>query len=110
MKKRKGEPRIITDSHREKLRVNMAKAREARSEKSAGRKSLINADQDKLREAASVMRGLLNKVSTTYGSGELDKRFCLGCEKDYVDLIPNSCPCQAAHKFVQSVEEALGDG
>ena len=88
----------------------MAKAREARSEKSADRRLILEGDQDKIREASSVVRGLLNKITPTYGDGRPDKRMCLGCEKEYVDLIPNKCPCQSAWRFVTMVEETLGDG
>lgn len=102
--------RVITDSHREKLRVNIAKAREVRSEKSAERKLIRGADQQRIREASSVIRGLLKAVSTTHGDGSLDPRFCLGCQHEYVDLIPNKCACQGAWRFVKSVQEALGDG
>ena len=90
--------------------MNIAKAREARTEKAQTRKAILAADQQQLRDVATVVHGLLKKVSTTFGNGSIDKRFCLGCQDQFIDLVPNSCPCQDAWKFVNSVQETLGDG
>lgn len=102
----------ISDSHREKLRANLAKARAARSQKFAQQRAVKNGDPEmkaQIREMVSVIRGLLLKVSTTLGDGRIDKRFCMGCQDKYVDLLPNPCACQTAWKFVDTFEETTGN-
>jgi hypothetical protein len=104
------EKQTITTAQKKARQMNIAKAREARTEKAETRRGVLAADQQKLREVATVVHRLLKKVSTTYGNGGIDKRFCLGCEEQFIDLVPNACACQDAWKFVESVQETLGDG
>ena len=99
--------RKITESHREKLRENMEKARQARSAKSSDRKALVNGEKKKIVEAATILRKLLSGISPVFGTGDIDKRSCKICEHEYVEFLPNQCVCQDGWRFVASVEEFL---
>ena len=99
--------RIISETHKQKLRENMEKARQARSEKLSTKKAISNGDRQKILEAANILTRILKGISPVFGNGSIDRRSCSICEREYVEIMPNNCVCQEGWRFVGSVEEFL---
>ena len=91
--------RVITAEHREKLRENIAKARAARQ-----------VNDPRVDEAVTLLSKILGGITSVYGDGRLDKRFCTICERTFVEAQANPCVCQDAWRFVEANKEAARGG
>ena len=113
MDERVKKKRVMTEAQKERLRANMAKARQVRLDRIAAKKR----ENDLSAEAANklpgegaveVLRRMTMILCSRFADGRMNKKSCLLCEMRVPELpepdFVNPCPCQDAWSYIEYVD------